>query len=851
MAQLSEASDELADISDQLPVGLLRIDHENRCRYVNPIWCELTGIDAAQAAGIGWLAAIPAPDRRECQSQLDRLIAGHPTSVDWQLPNASNTRQLRWRWQTERDAGAAIVGAIAICTAEARALAPTPSETEQRYRIVFEGSGDATLLMHNQVFIDCNETTLQMFGCTRDDVVGSTPMRFSPPEQADGRASSDAALEKIQRALAGEHQHFEWLHCRLDGTPFNAEVILSCITIAGEPHLLAAVRDVSARKESERKLLQSYRRITWRNRVSQELHNLVSIEDTAAKALALLSEASTAHLLSFYYFDRRDGFMRRVAESGPSAGRYQRVFELQLDQVRAIPGLGEFLCIESVASSTLLPAGYRQILLTRGTHACILLPLMNGEQPLGLVLMEYSNEHHKTILLQEDLLGFASTLGLALKNAYHLAELDHRATHDTLTQLPNRSVLQRELTAALADGNALALMLLDLDRFKEINDTLGHHTGDQLLCELGARLQRKLNSQATLCRLGGDEFAILQRDCTLAQGLDFARDVLNTLQQGYEIDGMMLEIGASIGVAAFPDHGADYHALLRAADVAMYAAKAQSIGVAAYAAADDAHTPERLRLMAELGSAIRGGELVLHYQPKIQLRRDQPVVCGFEALVRWQHPREGLLSPAAFMPFAEVSDAIHALTLEVIRQALAQQIIWRAMGLPATIAVNLSTRNLLHAQFFDDVMALIKHSGADPRLLELEITETSLMHDSNSAAAVLTRFAALGINIAVDDFGTGYSSLAYLRRLPLHSLKIDRAFVQELSHNAQDQVIVRSIVALAHNLDLQVIAEGVEDAATLAHLRELGCDGVQGFLFARPQPAAAVTQWLHDFDAHY
>jgi len=477
----------------------------------------------------------------------------------------------------------------------------------------------------------------------------------------------------------------------------------------------------------------------------------------------------------------------------------------------------------------------------------------------GLVVLEYAQGHTHSLIGVDDLEAFGSSVATSLSNAHHFAELQYQAEHDSLTQLPNRSVLQRELTTALATAKPLALMLLDLNHFKEINDTLGHHIGDRLLIELANRLQQSLaGDRQFLCRLGGDEFSVLLVDCSIEQGAVIAHNLLTVLQQPMLIDGMTLELGASIGVAGFPAHGDNYHDLLRAADVAMYAAKKAAQGVAIYTPAQDSNSPERLRLMTELAQAIRNGELVLHYQPKIDLR-DGVRVSGFEALVRWQHPREGLLPPSAFMPFAEVSDTIHALTLDVLRQALTQQKIWTAQQQsaqspfsqqqPVTIAVNLSARNLLHASFFSELQTVLRDSGVDPELLELEITETSLMQDPVTAAAVLAKIAALGVGIAIDDFGTGYSSLAYLRRLPLHALKIDRTFVQELSHNAQDQVIVRSTIALAHNLNLQVIAEGVEDEATLSLLRDMGCDGVQGFWFARPRPAAEIEQWWRDFPA--
>src|SRR5690606_1050587 len=351
----------------------------------------------------------------------------------------------------------------------------------------------------------------------------------------------------------------------------------------------------------------------------------------------------------------------------------------------------------------------------------------------------------------------------------------------------NRTVLHARFPDHVGTSKSAALMLLDLDRFKEINDTLGHNIGDDVLRQVAQRLGQDLcDRSALLCRLGGDEFAVLVSDRTLDRdrALTLGHEILASLQKPFFISGMKLEIGASVGVALYPMHGYNSHALLRSADVAMYDAKRQRAGVRLYDPRLDLHTPERLSLMADLGSGINDGELLLHYQPKLDLHLHKVIAC--EALVRWQHPQQGLLSPDRFIPLAEMSEAIHALTARVIADACRQQQQWRSQGIDLTVAVNLSARNLLDDRIVEQIERMLIEYALPPHALELEITETALMHDPKRAASLLDRLAGLGVRVAVDDFGTGYSSLAYLRRLPLNSLKIDRAFISEMLDKPQD-----------------------------------------------------------------
>ncbi|HVK98714.1 MAG TPA: EAL domain-containing protein, partial [Dongiaceae bacterium] len=426
--------------------------------------------------------------------------------------------------------------------------------------------------------------------------------------------------------------------------------------------------------------------------------------------------------------------------------------------------------------------------------------------------------------------------------------------HDSLTGLPNRDFLHEQAARAVvqAAGNRchLAFLLMDLNRFKEVNDTLGHSIGDHLLKLLAIRLQKLLEPLgATPYRLGGDEFAVMTGLLSSQQdAYDVAMKVSESLRQPISVEGISLELGASIGISLYPDHGSDSHQMLRCADVAMYYAKTHGTGIAFYENAQDSNSPRRLTMMAELGTAIRENQLVLHYQPRIDL--DSGLCTGCEALLRWQHPKHGMIPPGDFIPAAEMSDIIHPLSQWVLRNALEQVQRWQQAGLSLAVAVNLSARNLADRQCPDKIAQLLQAYAVPPHLLEIEITESALINDPDRAMQVVDRIHQLGIPLAIDDFGTGYSSLSYLKRLPIDTLKIDRSFVKDMRENEADAVIVRSTIALAHSFGLKVVAEGVEDIATLDSLRLLSCDQAQGFGIARPLPLAAFMDWLNQQTRH-
>lgn len=432
-------------------------------------------------------------------------------------------------------------------------------------------------------------------------------------------------------------------------------------------------------------------------------------------------------------------------------------------------------------------------------------------------------------------------------------QLEHRATHDALTGLPNRECLHERAIHSITQANfqnrKIAFLLLDLNRFKEVNDTLGHSIGDHLLKEIAARLLQLLDEHdAELYRLGGDEFAVVARAIHSAAEATGLADIINQhLRQPIKVEGISLELGASTGIALYPDHGHNSHAMLRCADVAMYHAKSHGTGIAIYDAEFDSHSPRRLMMVAELGAAIRENQLCLHFQPRIDLGSGR--CSGCEALLRWQHPVHGMVPPGDFIPIAEMSDVIHPLSQWVVRNALEHIRNWLRQGIEIPVAVNLSARNLTDRHCPQRIADLLEEYQVPRHLLEIEITESALISDPRRALQVVDQLHELGLKLAIDDFGTGYSSLSYLKRLPISTLKIDRSFVSGMLTDEADDVIVRSTIGLAHSFGLQVVAEGVEDKATLEALRELQCDQAQGFQIARPLPVEQFHHWLAEFSS--
>ena len=467
----------------------------------------------------------------------------------------------------------------------------------------------------------------------------------------------------------------------------------------------------------------------------------------------------------------------------------------------------------------------------------------------GAGRIEHGDYVSPIVVEQKDEIGQLATAFNQMQSAIGAREeqIIHQATHDALTGLPNRTLfldrLQQSIATSKRSGESVGMIMMDVDRFKEINDTLGHHFGDQLLIEIGRRLSQTLRESDTVARLGGDEFAVKFTAPTARHATEVAARAGTVFDAPFVLGDVAIDVNASLGIALYGMHANDAETLMKRADIAMYDAKKNHSGFAFYEPGRDEHSLRRLALMMELRQAVARDQLELHFQPKIDVRRERAVHA--EALVRWNHPRHGRMRPDEFIPLAEQSGNIGLITKWVIRRAIAYCAEWNRSGLDLSVAVNLSALDLFDTELPTFISGLLSEAGLPPSRLVLEITESAVMKDTAYALKILRDLKRRGIILAIDDFGTGYSSLAHLKRLPVDELKIDKSFVQNLTENATDDlVIVRSTIELGHNMGLVVIAEGVETLESWHILKRLGCDMGQGYFMSPPLPAAEFREWL-------
>lgn len=722
--------------------------------------------------------------------------------------------------------------AIAIADILSQVLiANTLFQTQERYQKVFNSTTDAILLMQDRRLVDCNEPALKMFGCTREEYFRQSATRFWPEYQPNGEPSRQLAQQTFESVGKGEAKRFEWLHRRFDGTEFYTEVDLNQIYLNEVPHFVICIRDITQRKH-----------------VEQHIQSLLSMQQAIfdGASYSIISTDLNGNIMSF----------NRAAEEmlGYSAEEVIQTATLELfhdsnelnwraieltDELKQTinPGFDPLIAKAREGNTEEREWTY---IHRDGKRIPVL---------LSVTPLREQNDQHTGYLCVASDISIRKRAAEALEQSRR--DMEHRANHDELTDLPNRARLHDQTQSAICTAQTkqikVAMLLIDLDRFKEVNDTLGHSFGDDLIKRIGERLNAYLESKgAVLYRLGGDEFAVLVPEVNDIRGVDKLVDgVHRTLRESIAIRDIHMEMAGSVGISIYPDHGGDSHSLLRCADVAMYKAKTSSGNTVYYQPQTDGHSPRRLTMMSELGHAIRNDQLTLHYQPRIAIA-DQHCV-GCEALVRWEHPKLGMIPPFEFIPLAEVSDQIQPLAYWVLQTALKQARKWLDQGLRMVISVNLSTRNLMDITIPDQIEHLLKESNVPPELLEVEITESTLIDDPDRALLVIDRIHKLGVSFAIDDFGTGYSSLSYLKRLPISTLKIDRSFIKDMLTDEQDAVIVRSTLGLAHSFGLEVVAEGVEDRQTLAALRALQCEQVQGYFYSKPVPATDFEHWLTKF----
>jgi diguanylate cyclase (GGDEF)-like protein len=484
-----------------------------------------------------------------------------------------------------------------------------------------------------------------------------------------------------------------------------------------------------------------------------------------------------------------------------------------------------------------------------GLRGALALPIMAGGRVFGVIELFSAEPFQPDEALPQLLKSLGAQIGQASQRKLAEDQLRFIATHDPLTELPNRSMFNERLRHALNQSTrytrGLAVMFIDIDRFKVVNDSLGHSAGDRLLQDCAKRLTECLRESDIVARLGGDEFVVMIENFTGPRdAIAVAQKVLVALAKPFFVDGQEFLMSASIGISTFPDDGADVETLVKNADIAMYRAKDQGRNnYQFYSAQMNKHTFERLAMESSLRRAVERNEFLLHYQPKLDLRTG--AIAGVEALVRWKHPDWGMVAPAQFIPLAEETGLIVQIGEWVLKTACEQSRQWRDQGIPGVrVAVNLSARQFAQKSLLQDVARIIAESGLTPECLELEITESMVMQNPEHARETLQKLKAMGISLSMDDFGTGYSSLAYLKKFPIDCVKIDRSFIKDIPVDADDMAITKGVIALGHSLRLKVVAEGVETKEQQEFLQANDCDEMQGFLFSKPLPTEEITTLL-------
>ena len=676
--------------------------------------------------------------------------------------------------------------------------------SEERNRMLVEFAPEAIVIMNmdSNCFVLANRNAIKLFGIDRDQLYQMSPADVSPEVQPNGLASAPQAMEYLQRAMNGEHPVFEWQHKSADGTLVDCEIRLDRFPSDEAMLIRGSITNIQERKRTEAEM---------------------------RKLSSALAQAGDAAIVT-----DRDGMIEYVNHACERITGYTRS-----ELVGKTPAV--------LKSGRMEPEFYRNLWSTISQGETFSDIFINQRKD-GSV---YYEEKTITPLLNDnrEIISYIST-GKDITDRIQTEErLHHLAYHDPLTDLPNRLMLLERIDHAISNASRhqqrLAVMFLDLDRFKNINDTLGHDIGDALLQQIAVRIGKIVRSSDTFSRLGGDEFAILVETLeSAAEAATIAGKILQSMAGPFAVEGQELFTSASIGISLFPDNGDSARVLVKNADSAMYRAKEQGRNCYQFYSTElTTKAYERLSIENKLRRALENNEFELFYQP--QVLRPANIAYGLEALLRWRDPERGLISPAEFIPVLEETGMIIPVGEWVLTRACQDLQAWRQhSSLPLVMAVNLSGKQFEDTALAEKIRTIMNSSGTDPKLLKLEITESTLMIDPGRSARLLRSLADTGIRFAIDDFGTGYSSLSYLKQFPISTLKIDRSFVKDITVDPDDAAIVNAIIALAQNLNLDVIAEGVENLSQVKYLEQFQCFKIQGFLYSRPLPRDECFDFL-------
>jgi diguanylate cyclase (GGDEF)-like protein/PAS domain S-box-containing protein len=669
--------------------------------------------------------------------------------------------------------------------------------SENKYRVLFEDSADANWLMDEKGFLVCNSAALQMFGYANVAEMND-PANISPPNQLDGAPSGAAAQDKIAAAFVNGKERFEWLHRRKNGEVFPAEVCLTALTLSGQPRLLATVRDITERKQ---------------------------VEETMLFKTALLEAQAETTIDGILVVDESDHIVLANRQFGLLFGIPEEMLDTRDDVI-----VRNYV-VDQVVNPEAFVTRIKYLYRHRGEKSRDELGLKNGKtfDRYSAPLVDSKGQYRGRIWYFRDI----TSRKVAEERVQYLAY------YDALTELPNRTLLQDRLAKALASArrrkDKVAVLFLDLDRFKDINDSLGHSVGDLLLQEVAVRLKTWAREQDTVARVGGDEFLIVLTGIReVGDAAVAAERLMDAMTAEFVVRGHSLSVSCSLGISIFPEHGADSETLIKNADAAMYSAKDIGRNNFQFFTQDmNVEVMERLTLERGLRRALEKKEFFLVYQPQMDITTGR--ITGLEALLRWQNPDSGLVPPDKFIPIAENSRLIVPIGEWVLKTACSQAQKWQDDGLPAvSVAVNVSAVQFRQEDFCKFIKRVLHETGLAPQYLELELTESLLLANADVTFSVLQELTDMGVTLAIDDFGTGYSSFTYLKQFRVSKLKIDRSFIANVAANPDDAAITAAIISMGKSLNLKVIAEGVEDEAQMSFLRTHQCDEIQGYYFSKP-----------------